>query len=34
MNQFTPCNVSFHYDNLNREITDDEKEELRRRLVS
>ncbi len=24
MNQFTPCNVSFQYDNLNREITDDE----------
>ena len=24
MNQFTPCNISFEYDNLNREITDDE----------
>lgn len=24
MNQFTPCNLIFEYDNLNREITDDE----------
>ena len=24
MNQYTPCNLIFEYDNLNREITDDE----------